>query len=234
MLFADRGHLSNTETLTRLGVTPEELPLDYVSADAVGLDAVQEIAALIEGHDLPEVVFVEAADSLVKDGNKPQDVVPFLKGLQSVAEYYHCAIILSVGAPKSRNGEKHTAQRDRIIGSEKWGRHAEDVLTLEFVSGGTEHNGTDDTRTLTVQHRNAPAESFALVFAKDGEELVEDTRVKQDDPRVTWMRTAGRFSKYRLRTECNVSGATADKIIAAHRANLKRHKDDSYTWRQAA
>jgi len=238
VLFADRGGLSNTETLLRLRIDPNDLQMDYISAEATGLDAVQEIIAFIEGYDLPDVVFIEAADALVEDGNKPQYVLPFMKGLQRVAEHYHCAIILSVGAPKARNGDKHAAQRDRIIGSEKWARCAEDVITLEFVSDG---NGTESTRTLTVQHRNAPAEIFALVYAEDGSELVEAPspamEASDQNSREEWMRTAGDFNKEAFKQRFKLSGSRATAILNGlcdGEKKLRRIKGGKYRWQRGA
>jgi hypothetical protein len=236
VLFADRGSLSNKETLMRLRIDPDDLTMDYISDGVIGLDAVQEIITLIEGHDVPEVVFIEAADALVEDQNKPQCVLPFMKGLQRVAEHFHCAIILSVGAPKTRNGDKHGAQRDRIIGSEKWGRLAECVLTLEFVSGG---NGTENERILTVQHRNAPAEAFMLQYAHDGSELIEKPNVpeivgEQDRDLEAWMRSAGDFSKQAFREQFKLSGSNADLILNGYHGEgkLRRvHKGKRYRWR---
>lgn len=234
ILFVDRGALSNEETLLRLHISKKDIAMGYVSDAATGVDSAQDIATLIEQHNVPEVVFVEAADSLVEDGNKPHQVVQFMKALQRVAEWYHIALILSVGAPKTRNGEKHQAQRDRIIGSEKWGRHAEDVLTLEFVTDG---NGTENDRVLTVQHRNAIAEHFKLEYKKDGSELIEKQRIAEEpsdqEKREAWMRQAGRFTVRKFRLAFNRNNGDAKIILdgLVRERKLQRHRDDKLSWR---
>src|SRR6185312_1404221 len=51
--------------------------------------------------------------------------------------------------------------RDRIFGSQMWGRMCEDILTI------TSDQEVPDLRNLTVEHRNARREKFVLEF-KDG------------------------------------------------------------------
>jgi hypothetical protein len=163
IIFADRGELSNAETFDRLGLTNAKLPIAHLSVcwDAT---AAQRILELIEEQNpLPEIVFVEGADTLVSDAAKTQVVAPFLSSLQKIAAHYHIAFVLSVGAPKSRPKDQHTLKRDRIFGSQIWPRMADTIVTLEAVG-----DGTGGHRDLTVQHRNAAPESFELEFQNDG------------------------------------------------------------------
>jgi hypothetical protein len=159
VLFADRGKLSNEETLLRLGLTDSSLPIAHLGE---GLDdgAVSEILNRIEERNpLPEVVFIEGADTLV---TKPADgavVSRFMKGIDKIAEHYHISFILSVGAPKSKPKDQHTLVRDRVFGSEKWVRKADMVLSLSAAG-----DGTLKQRHLVVQYRNAPDEKFDLEF----------------------------------------------------------------------
>ena len=159
IIFADRGELSNAETFDRLGLANANLPIAHLSVcwDAA---AGQRILELIEEQSpLPQIVFVEGADTLVSDAAKTQVVAPFLSALQKIAAHYHIAIVLSVGAPKSKPREQHTLKRDRIFGSQIWPRMADTIVTLEAVG-----DGTSGHRDLTVQHRNATPESFELEF----------------------------------------------------------------------
>jgi hypothetical protein len=159
IIFADRGELSNAETFDRLGLADARLPIAHLSVcwDAT---AAQRILELVEEQTpLPEIVFVEGADTLVSDAAKTQVVAPFLSALQKTAAHYHVAFVLSVGAPKSKPREQHTLKRDRIFGSQIWPRMADTIVTLEAVG-----DGTGGRRDLAVQHRNAPSESFELEF----------------------------------------------------------------------
>ena len=52
VLFADRGDLSNRETLLRLRIDPADLPMDYIPDEALGLVAVQES---IHPHRSPQL-----------------------------------------------------------------------------------------------------------------------------------------------------------------------------------
>jgi hypothetical protein len=181
VLFADRGKLSNEETLLRLGLTDSSLPIDHLGE---GLDdgALTEILNRIEARNpLPEVVFIEGADTLV---TKPADgavVSRFMKGIEKIAEHYHISFILSVGAPKSKPKDQHTLVRDRVFGSEKWVRKADMVLSLSAAG-----DGTLKQRHLVVQYRNAADEKFDLEFVNG--KLVESAPSREKlDALELWM-----------------------------------------------
>ena len=180
------------------------------------------------------MVFIEAADALVEDGNKPQFVLPFMKGLQRVAEHYHC------DHPVGRRTERHvkaSSTAPSAIGSSgrrSGARCAEDVLTLEFVSGG---NGTETERTLTIQHRNERAEKFALEYAHDGSELVEKAIVPgvgdmDQDGREDWMKMAATSTRG-VQTAVHLLGSRATAILDGLRGEgkLRRLKDGTYRWK---
>jgi hypothetical protein len=159
VLFADRGKLSNNETFDRLGLTSSSLPISYLGE---GLDdsALSEILSRIEEQTpLPEVVFIEGADTLVTKAADGAVVSRFMKGIEKIAEHYHISFILSVGAPKSRPKDQHTLVRDRVFGSEKWARKADMILSMSAAG-----DGTLKQRHLVVQYRNAPDEKFDLEF----------------------------------------------------------------------
>jgi len=126
------------------------------------------------------MVFVEGADTLVSDAAKTQVVAPFLSALQKIAEHYHIAFVLSVGAPKSKPREQHTLKRDRIFGSQIWPRMADTIVTLEAVG-----DGTSGHRDLTVQHRNAAPELFELEFQNG--RLVEHHSIADIDALDIWI-----------------------------------------------
>jgi hypothetical protein len=159
IIFADRGELSNAETFDRLGLANAKLPIAHLSVcwDAA---AAQSILELVEKQTpLPEVVFVEVEDTLIRYYAKTEVLALFLSAVQKIAVQYHIAFVLSVGAPKSKPREQHTLKRDRIFGSQIWPRMADTIVTLEAVG-----DGTGGRRDLAVQHRNAPSESFELEF----------------------------------------------------------------------
>ena len=166
VIFADRGELSNEETLRRLGLSNSSLPICHLS-DAVDDLAIHEILKMIEGQSpLPEVVYIEGADELVSKPLEGAIVSRFMNGLKKISGHYHISFILSVGAPKSKPKDQHALIRDRVFGSEKWVRKSDMILSMMAVG-----DGTGKESTLIVQYRNAPAEKFELVF-KNGR-LVE-------------------------------------------------------------
>jgi Arc/MetJ-type ribon-helix-helix transcriptional regulator len=179
LLFADRGDLSNQETLERMGLLNANLPMDHLPV-CWGIDAASAILNKIEDRaTLPAVVFVEGADILVENASKTEVVAPFLGHLQKIAAHYHIALILSVGAPKSKPREQHTLKRDRVFGSQIWPRMSEDILTLSQIG-----DGTSAQRELDVQHRNAATEKFSLEFCNGL--LVEAVARAESDPLAMW------------------------------------------------
>jgi hypothetical protein len=131
VLFADRGAVSNQETLQRMKIDPASLPLAHLPPTTDGASALAAVQTAIEQQpERPAAVFVEGADLLVEDPCKSQVVTPFVVGLRHIAEHYSLAIILSVGAPKARPQEQYQLQRDRVYGSQAWSRLCNTVLVL--------------------------------------------------------------------------------------------------------
>jgi hypothetical protein len=110
---------------------------------------------------------------LVMDANKMEVVTRFMKDLQAIAEHFHAAVVGSVGAPKSKQGQGYTAKRDNLTGSAAWGRNCETIALLQFPKG----EDTSIRRELTVLPRNGRAELFSLVL-NDGLLEIE----KEGDP----------------------------------------------------
>jgi hypothetical protein len=159
VIFADRGKLANTETLERMGLDPDAIPMEHMPV-ITGAEGVDRILDFIEAQPaLPEVVFVEAADALVHRPSESTDVVPFLSDLQQIAEHYHISIILSVGCPKQKADNEYALVRDKVLGSEKWGRMSDTVALVMFTED-------DSTRRLVVMHRQTRPETFALIFKR--------------------------------------------------------------------
>jgi AAA domain len=161
VLAYDRGRNAFTRTMRRLRLLPSDVPTTALPL-AFGIEAVQTIINEIEKMSpIPNIIFIEGLDMLIDDANKKSVVSPFMRQLQEVAAYFHIALICSVGAPKTKRGEDYAAKRDKLSGSEAWGRNCETVCVLEFTE---EDDGTAPQRSLTVLPRNASAEKFTLQF----------------------------------------------------------------------
>ncbi len=180
----DRGEFANIRTLTRMKIDPNTFPLRPINA--TGLKSmIRELKEAIEAETvLPAVVFLEGADMILDDAGKMNLVAPLMDELRRLARHYHLAIVLSVGAPKMKVKDRYTLQRDTLFGSVAWGRKCETVITLQFPDG-------DDTsihRRMSVQLRNAPSESFDLIF-KNGllEEVPKTIPSVQKTDLNTWV-----------------------------------------------
>jgi len=159
VLAYDRRKNSFERTMDRMNMSPSDVPSTPLPL-AMGIVAVQTIINEIEKlNPIPSVVLLEGLDMLLDDTNKKSVVSPFMRHLQDVAAHFHIALIGTVGAPKSKQGEAYAAKRDKLSGSEAWGRNCETVVVIEFSE---EDDGTSPQREITVLPRNAGAEKFSM------------------------------------------------------------------------
>jgi hypothetical protein len=207
--FADRGAVSNTETLARMRIDPAALPIVHLPATTTGAAAVEAIAQAVEAREtLPAALFIEGADLLVEDPHKPQIVTPFVVALRALAERYAIAIVLSVGAPKARPNEQYALKRDQVYGSQAWARLSNTVAVLSIAG-----DGTVATRDLAVLHRNAAAEKFHLAFV-EGRLVVSEEAAPTEPNMATWMAEAEVFNRQRFRDAFALSGSRAAELLA--------------------
>jgi hypothetical protein len=179
VLAYDRGRNAFTRTMRRLRLLPSDVPTTALPL-AFGAAAVQAIINEIEKmNPIPHVIFIEGLDMLIDDANKKSIVSPFMRQLQEVGAHFHIALICSVGAPKTKRGEDYAAKRDKLSGSEAWGRNCETVCVLEFSE---EDDGTAPQRSLTVLPRNASAEKFTLQFENGRLVMVQPTADIEANP----------------------------------------------------
>jgi hypothetical protein len=177
VLAYDRGKNAFMRTMRRLNLLENDIPTTPLRL-AFGTDAVQGIINEVEKlNPIPSIIFIEGLDMLIDDANKKSTVSPFMRQLQEVAAHFHIALICSVGAPKTKRGEDYAAKRDKLSGSEAWGRNCETVAVLEFSE---EDDGTAPRRELTILPRNASAEKFSLEFQSG--RLVQVEAKADEDP----------------------------------------------------
>lgn len=177
VLMLDRGKLSHERTMRRLGFEMNQVPIQFLNP-VLDDDASQEVLNRIEEADpTPQLVFIEGIDMLVSDPNKIDIVAPFLREIQDIATHFHCAIVGSTGAPKTKPREGYTAKRDTIFGSAVWSRMAETVVTIQFPNG----DDTADQRMISVLPRNAKSEIFETEFQK-GRLVIPPPQPKEEKP----------------------------------------------------
>ena len=227
VLMIDRGSDSNKRTLERMHLNPDSVPTGFLPAIVWGTAAAQAVVDKIEAtNPLPEIVFVEGVDMLVKDPSKPEVVASFMRELQTIAEYYHVAIIGSAGSPKFKAGEGYISTRDNIFGSVQWSRMSETVMLLQFPGG----KDTSLQRELTVMLRNAPFEKFTLVL-KDGVFGVptESDEVKDREPKeIHWFKEQARLAK-EDRTKKWWTILDAERALKSPHSTVDRWIKDAYT-----
>lgn len=234
VVFGDRGEVSNRETFERMRIDRTTCPAVHIAGVPDGRVSADAIHAAVEAQDeMPAALFVEGADMLVDDPSKPAAVTVFLDRLLRLAEHYGLALILSLGAGKTKPKDSYALQRDRVFGSIMWTRRADTVCVLTI-----DGDGTTPRRHLAVLHRNAPAETFSLDY-HDGllvpsEPAAEGSR---DQEWLAWFREAEAFTARQFRRAFpNLSGARAvellDGFVALRVLRTKRSGDKTrYVYR---
>jgi RepB DNA-primase from phage plasmid len=220
-LFADRGKYDCEETFQRMnlvGKVPFE-PINEVSR----FEAAQAIADAASCGEY-KILVVDGGDLLVEENNKGEKVQDLNKVIQAIARHYGVGIVVTTGAGKmSAQALKQGAERRSITkGSEVWGRMGGSVFTLN-----SEHDGTQDTRRLVVQHRNAASERF-LLEVKGGRLVPMDERKveEQNEARgvMDWVRGRERFTMTDIMSAFRWSGTTAIEWITTltKRGDIRR------------
>jgi hypothetical protein len=176
VISGDRGRLSNEQTLDRLGMREAAWRFGFVNGDSYDDGAVNEIIDLLEARSpMPQVVFIEGADLMTEDPISMPSVSRFVGGLNELAEHYHIAVILSVGAGKVKAKDgAYRVQREQIYGSGAWGRKVDMVACLNYVA-----DECDSRRELTISHRHGRAEHFDMTFTESGNLVQEQAKPEE-------------------------------------------------------
>jgi hypothetical protein len=194
----DRGVADFLETMKRMHLNPEMIKFKPLSTTVYDLDAVQSILNEIEATvPLPEIVFVEGVDMLVTK-NDMKGSTFFMHEIHKIAERYKIAFILSMGSPKTKEGQGYTAARDNGYGSTGWGRSAGTFCSMMFPK----NDDTSGRRKLTVVPRNGKPEKFALFFTAEGQLEIDpdnheedSNEAEQEFKEIDWYKTQARLSK---------------------------------------
>jgi len=203
IFLRDRGKFSLARTLRRLGLN---IPQDQI-VPLMGIGISTTTKAILNGIEsrceqtgkIPEVIFIEAMDFLLDDMNKQNQVVAFCDILKEVAEYYHMAVVGSVGAAKRLKKDGGVkVRRDSLIGSTAWARGAETIIQAE-------EDEEEKQNYFTVMHRNSAWENFVMQFNYKGQ--LEDVPAEevQDPPLYTWFRKRSADERTRY--------ATVDEVV---------------------
>lgn len=195
ILMFDRGEAAHVRTMRRMGYQDRDLPIRFIKAvfdNEASQEVINQIERYYEEHKVyPQIVFIEGMDMLVRDANKKEIVMPFMNELQQIAIHFHCAIVGSTGAPKTKAKEGYTAKREQIFGSEAWARLAETVVVMQYP----ESRDTSDQRVMTVMLRNGRPEEFHLQFDHGKLEMVPEDAPEEGIPEPTDAVEASQLTK---------------------------------------
>jgi hypothetical protein len=235
-LFADRGKYDCEETFKRMNLVGK---VPFRSINGIPRNTAAQVIGDAAANGEYKILVIDGGDLLVPDNNDGSSVGDFTLAVQRIAEHYGVGIIVTTGAGKlSPQALKQGAERRSITkGSEVWGRTGGSVFTLN-----SEHDGTQDTRRLVVQHRNAASERFLLqvrngqLVAVDEARLIEESQSKTI---LNWVLGREHFTLAEAKRHFKWSGASAtEKLTALVTAGIvKNHKrkgakgaDKRATW----
>lgn len=196
----DRSKEGFARTAVRMGYDPNEFNLidlgddEYSDRDpGVIIDDIlsqPEYAdvqfVLLEGIDLKvgDVDETNKSGGKVKGGISDAHVIArLLRNLKRRAKDKRFAIIVSVGSPKQRAGNKYTSKRDQILGSGAWARMVETLVFLE-----QEDENDSSRRTMSLLPRNGKDEEIGIVLDQNNRPAAapqQPTQSKADKP-ATW------------------------------------------------
>lgn len=228
-LFADRGKYDCEETFERMDLV-DKIPFQCING--IPKHEVPQVVANTAASGLYKVLVIDGGDLLVADNNDGGAVGDFTANVQRIAEHYGVAIVITTGAGKmSPQALKQGAERRTITkGSEVWGRTGGSVFTLN-----SEHDGTQDTRRLIVQHRNAGSERFLLkvhqgrLVAMDEAKVIEES---QSNSVLDWVLARERFTAREIRNKFKWNGKTTiDRLTGLLTSDvIKKRKKKEREW----
>jgi hypothetical protein len=140
-----------------------------------GNGAVSRIESAYLERARPEVLFVEGVDMLAGDASNPETVGAFLNELYEFAHHYHVAVIGSIGSPKMKSKDGYVSTRDKIIGSQIWGRMVETIVYISRENG----KETDDVTLLEILPRQAKPEVHQMRFTRGRLERIHPIEVEE-------------------------------------------------------
>lgn len=113
-----------------------------------------------ENRQQPDVFVIEGIDFMAGRVNDPDVVVPFVKGLLSVAEAWNIAIIGTTGSPKQKEKDSYRLTRDSVIGTGAWSRMSNTIVHVALH----DDNDENGARQVTVLPRTGRNERFYFHF----------------------------------------------------------------------
>jgi len=124
---------------------------------------------LLQAHSNYRAWFIEGLDLYVDD--EKRTVKKLLRILSEEARAANVAIIGSTGAPKEKGHEQYARSREKIPGTQAWGRMVETTVELNFADPNDESAG----RICSIHPRRGPGRYLFLC-------LGDDMQLYENDP----------------------------------------------------
>lgn len=178
----DRSQESAEETMIRIGIDPDSIPL---------IRGVEENLSTIEGVlnaaklKVPDarLYIIDGFATLVPQGktNDYHSVANFLRNITRLCKKHDITILGLIHAAKTKENEKYLNPRERILGSVAWAGFSE---TLFFIAPIAPDNVVDNYRLLEILPRQSAQEKFELELDKKGR-LIPSSRRQDLDVDLT-------------------------------------------------
>lgn len=166
----DRGAADIEETLTRVGIDLDSGEFPYYSLldSDLPINSIGELLSFVR-KAIPEVkvLVIDGLAMLAPGGSHSMDYVSvskFVRGLSRLCHKEEITLIAIMHSPKTKEKDRYSNPRQRILGSVAWAAISNCVILIE----PDEENPTGSLRKLYLLPRNAPEEVFDMQLDKDG------------------------------------------------------------------
>jgi hypothetical protein len=151
-ILRDRPLQDHYDTLESMELPRDFVPVVEMADEVFDAKAMEEIEALIEKHDRPELTVVEGLDIVMTSTVKPQIMNPLLKRLQRVAGHTGSCIVGTWGAPKRQSNprERYLDTRMAASGSGSLSRQVQTMVGLSFEYGPRVGQDLDRPKTGNI------------------------------------------------------------------------------------
>jgi Bifunctional DNA primase/polymerase, N-terminal/AAA domain len=165
VIMHDRSEDELERTFRRMGIKVSEFPFVTITAAEEKKSPAEVVHSYMKDRKpVPEVVLIEGLDMWARQAGNMEVATDIMRNLRDVAQHYNVAIVGTVGCPKQKPKEKYALARDKVFGSQAWGRRADTIIVFaEYTEPDRKGHQAGD-RDVHVLLRNAPEQRVTMRF----------------------------------------------------------------------
>jgi hypothetical protein len=167
VIMHDRSEDELERTFRRMGIKVSEFPFVTITAAEEKKSPAEVVHRYMKDRKpVPEVVLIEGLDMWARQAGNMEVATDIMRNLRDVAQHYNVAIIGTVGCPKQKPKEKYALARDKVFGSQAWGRRADTIIVFAEYTDDDKKGHRAGDRDVHVLLRNAPEQRVTMRFDK--------------------------------------------------------------------